>query len=404
METRDRTRTQPPARHEPHEIATFAVLLGLTGATMTFAGGSHMISYAVATTGAEAVRTAFREGNDLALISGAAQFTGCMLAILGAHEYGHYRTASRYGLRTSLPLFLPAPTALGTIGAFIRVEGNRGRHTTCDVAMAGPIAGFAMTLPVLWYGLEVSTTAPTDAVREAGHVFGLPILMTAVGWLTHGPIPAGETLVLHPVGVAAWAGLLLTSLNLIPAGFLDGGHIVRALAGTRTLRTTGYAMTALFALLSLNHPVWLVWTALMVLTTTVGGKYPPVADPGAPIGRARTAWLATLPAMAVLSFTADAVRLRRPHRRNGRRSMAQRTTPARPAEKSLKLAEENEARARTVYDRNPTDIARRRWQRTMDALQTARERAGQTASSGQAHADPARARGRGSSSKSSSET
>lgn len=150
-----------------------------------------------------------------------------VLLILGVHEMGHYLVARYHGMRASLPYFLPLPIAIGTLGAFIRMEeGDGDRRKMFDVAVAGPLAGLVASLGILAAGLTLgSTPGAAPAVDPASSVL-LGVLAHAVGWDV-------ATLVSQPLVFAGWLGLLLTAFNLLPVGQLDGGHMARALFGER---------------------------------------------------------------------------------------------------------------------------------------------------------------------------
>src|SRR5688572_7055730 len=157
---------------------------------------------------------------------GGPIYSACVLAILGAHELGHYLTCRYYRIDASPPYFLPAPDALvralfgtpsillfGTFGAFIRIrEPIRTKRELFDVGISGPIAGFLVAVPVLIFGVLLSPRVPI----EGGLWLGEPLLVKLAVWMVHGQLPAGQTIALHPMALAAWFGLLATSMNLFP--------------------------------------------------------------------------------------------------------------------------------------------------------------------------------------------
>lgn len=228
-------------------------------------------------------------------------YSGTILAILGAHELGHYLTCRYYQVDASLPYFLPAPIPLtGTLGAFIKIrEPFPNRAVLFDIGVAGPLAGFALALPALVVGLSLSRVVPIPA-DLTGVELGEPLLFRGVSWLIWGATPEGYSLNLHPMGFAAWFGLLATALNLIPIGQLDGGHISHAVFGRRsstiTLMTTGAAVALTYFSTS-----WLGWTVLMIaMLLVLGPHHPPTLDDRAPLGRDRV-WLALL-ALIILAL------------------------------------------------------------------------------------------------------
>jgi membrane-associated protease RseP (regulator of RpoE activity) len=193
------------------------------------------------------------------------------LFILGCHEMGHYVACRFYRIEASLPYFLPGPNMFGTFGAVIRIRSPfPSRRALFDVGVAGPIAGFVALMPILLFGFALST--PTDAPPAPGEVF-LPscLLLSVLSPLFFDPAQ-GASIHLHPLFVAAWFGLFATSLNLLPIGQLDGGHMLYAVSprahtlvsrlGAPLLMAWGLISGAyhfvviglLIAILALRHP------------------------------------------------------------------------------------------------------------------------------------------------------
>jgi membrane-associated protease RseP (regulator of RpoE activity) len=162
------------------------------------------------------------------------KFGATILSILVVHELGHYVAARLHGVPSSLPYFLPLPlvTPFGTLGAVIVMPDRiRSRRALLDIGAAGPLAGMLVAVPLMIYGLtlsEVHPHAPGGYIQE-----GQSILYWALKWLVHGHIPPGHDVYLHPVAFAAWGGFVVTFLNLLPVGQLDGGHVAYALFGGR---------------------------------------------------------------------------------------------------------------------------------------------------------------------------
>ncbi len=227
-----------------------------------------------------------------------------LLLILGAHEMGHYVAVRRWGMAASLPYFLPAPSFLGTFGAIIRMRGRiRNRNALMDVAVSGPLAGMAVAVPAVCVGLALSMRVPGGG--SGGIRLGSPLLFDGVAWLVHGPIPQGQDILLHPVAFAGWCGLLVTSLNLIPAGQLDGGHIAYALLGRRHARAS---LLVGLVLLAMGYwwPGWIFWAALTLLW---GRRHPPLMEEWTPLARARRFWGYGCMMLLVLTFTLVPIRL-----------------------------------------------------------------------------------------------
>jgi len=158
---------------------------------------------------------------------GAIAFCLGILGILGCHEMGHKLMADRRGIKASFPYFIPAPTLIGTFGAVIRMRTRPGnRNSLFDVGVAGPIGGILVVIPVTILGLLWSSPVPIESVK--GIVLPEPLLFQWLGnWLVR--VPSESVLLLHPLAFAGWVGMVITMLNLMPVGMLDGGHISRAL-------------------------------------------------------------------------------------------------------------------------------------------------------------------------------
>jgi membrane-associated protease RseP (regulator of RpoE activity) len=259
-----------------------------------------------------------------ALFGGAA-FSAALIAILLTHEMGHWVYARRYGVDATLPYFIPIPFGVGTLGAVIRMRGAiPSRRAALDIGAAGPIAGFLVAVPLLLWGLahsEVQVVAegaaasasspalavwrmmqglPAFPLDSAEPVFGDSLILWSAQRLVIGPLGPGEQVLIHPVGFAAWVGLLVTTLNLVPAGQLDGGHVLYALLGGPRARVAArlvsHALLAAGLFLSWS---WLVWWALSRFVVGLG--HPPALreEPLDP-ARRLVAWLSLV--IFVLTF------------------------------------------------------------------------------------------------------
>jgi membrane-associated protease RseP (regulator of RpoE activity) len=208
-------------------------------------------------------------------------FAASLLAILGVHELGHYTFGRRHGLPVTLPYFIPVPPVppflLGTLGAVIRLRGAvRDRRGLFDMAVAGPLAGLVVAVPIYALGLRLSTVIPVPP-DFTGVVFGDALLPKLIERMVVGALPPGHDILLHPVGVAAWFGFFVTALNLIPAGQLDGGHIVYALFGRRHALISRLAVAGLIVIgLVFGSVNWLVWAVLIV--ALMGFRHMPTMD------------------------------------------------------------------------------------------------------------------------------
>ena len=195
----------------------------------------------------------------LVWILSGVPFAATLLAILVVHELGHYITARCYGASVSLPYFIPAPPFLflaGTLGAIIKLRSpSRDRDEMFDVAAAGPLAGLVVAVAAAWLGLSWSTVVP-----ETPHTaFGGSVFTQLLVWLHFGRLPDGMMLYTHPIADAAWLGFLVTAINLLPAGQLDGGRIAYAVFGSRHGRI-GRLTVLVLMLLALGVMAW-AWLA-----------------------------------------------------------------------------------------------------------------------------------------------
>jgi len=208
-----------------------------------------------------------------------------LLSILVAHEMGHYVACRLYGVDATLPFFIPFPTMVGTLGAFIRIRGPiPHRRALFDIGIAGPLAGFAVCVPVLVLGVLEASWAPITNGGQGPNYLGEPLLFEWAVQLLRGPAPEGMTLAIGPLGLAAWFGLLVTALNMMPVGQLDGGHVTFAL-WPRYAQLISRAGLVVCLLLLYLRPTWLVWTILLWL---LGRRpHPPTLVNTLPTGRAR---------------------------------------------------------------------------------------------------------------------
>lgn len=296
---------QPVVRTREIELSTprvllHTVLLVTTGISTTLTGAafavqvqddSSVMGSLVAPTLAVLRETV--TGNLDPLAKGLL-FTFTLLTILGAHELGHYFACRHYGIRATLPFFIPAPptiTLFGTFGAVIKIkEPIKSRRALFDIGIAGPLAGFAFALPAAVVGLIFATPAPPATVSAAssGIQFNDPLLFILISKLLALP----KWIEWNPIYWAAWGTLLVTALNLFPVGQLDGGHVLYAIAGRRThtwisrIVAVGCAALAVLSIVLNQPPVYLLWTFVLLFLMKVG--HPPVIEEE-PLGKARVA-------------------------------------------------------------------------------------------------------------------
>ena len=225
-------------------------------------------------------------------------FSGALLGILLAHELGHYLACRYHGLRASYPYFIPAPTLIGTMGAFIRIRSPiLNRRVLFDVAVAGPIAGFVLAVPLLGFAILHSRVSPVPAL-PGSIAFGRPLALTLLTHLLRPGVRPGA-LALPPLGCAAWVALLVTALNLLPMSQLDGGHIVYAALGRKHRPLSRGFWLTLLPLGYFYWPGWFLWAAVIAL---IGIGHPPVLVPSHPLGRPRHAVAIAVAAIFVLCF------------------------------------------------------------------------------------------------------
>ncbi|MFM7407216.1 MAG: site-2 protease family protein [Cuspidothrix sp.] len=208
--------------------------------------------------------------SDLTLFIKGLPYALGLITILGTHELGHYLTARFYQIRSTLPYFIPVPFFLGTFGAFIKMRSPMPhRKALFDVSIAGPLAGFIMTIPLLIWGLAnseiVSLPEKTGLLNPNALNPKYSILLALLAKLSLGSeLTVKSALDLHPVAVAGLLGLIVTALNLMPVGQLDGGHIVHAMFGQRTAVIIGQIARLLLLLFSFIREEFLLWAILLL--------------------------------------------------------------------------------------------------------------------------------------------
>ncbi|MEQ1946009.1 MAG: site-2 protease family protein [Bryobacteraceae bacterium] len=238
-------------------------------------------------------------------------FSLALLAILLTHEMGHYVAARYYRVDCTLPFFLPAPTLIGTMGAFIRIRSRiPSKRALFDIGIGGPLSGFVALLFPLAIGLSYSKVIP--GIAEQGDLmFGTPLLIRLFEMIQFPGIPVSD-IYLHPMARASWVGLLATALNLLPIGQLDGGHILYAFVGEKTRVLTRIFLGALLVLGSVqvvtsqfrNGYSWLFWATVLFF---IARKHPVIYDPR-PLSKTRQ-WLGFAALVVlILSFTPNPVR------------------------------------------------------------------------------------------------
>jgi len=249
-------------------------------------------------------------------------FALSLLSILLAHELAHYFTSRRYRVPASLPYFIPLPipdflgNVLGTLGAVIVMKGRIGnRRAMLDIGAAGPLVGLFVAIPVLLLGLSLSQLEPLPLdqgyMMEGNSLLYLLMKYAVFGrWLPGG----GVDVFIHPVAFAGWAGLLVTSLNLIPAGQLDGGHVLYSLLGERAQRLTWPIILALGILGVVAWPGWFLWAGLVFL---FGQRHPGPLDTITQLDAKRKVVAVLVLVVFLLTFTPAPLKLVSPQSGGG---------------------------------------------------------------------------------------
>jgi membrane-associated protease RseP (regulator of RpoE activity) len=274
-------------------------LFGVTCVSTMIVGTALMEDYTHSWNGVLAFLTEMLR-NPAVLLKGLP-FSFAIMTILLAHEMGHYLTCRYYGIDATLPYFIPAPTMVGTMGAFIRIKSPiQHRAALLEVGIAGPIAGFVLAVPTLVIALAKSSGFISPDASLFGIERGEPLIFKLFEFIMGKLPPAGMTVNLHPIGFAAWFGFFATALNLLPVGQLDGGHVSYALFGGVHKRISKAFLFTLIPLGLFYWPGWLLWTTVLLF---IGLRHPMTLDDSAPLKPRHTTlgWIAL--AMFVLCFT-----------------------------------------------------------------------------------------------------
>lgn len=204
------------------------------------------------------------------LVDGIA-FSVALLAIIGSHETAHYFAAKKHGVRATLPYFIPAPTLIGTFGAVINVKSAiPHKDALFDLGVSGPIVGIIVTIPVLIIGVLLSKVAP---MQNTAIQFIPSILMYIPMAIAFPSVPEGYGVMLHPVAFAAWVGIIITMLNLMPVAFLDGGHVSRSLFNEKSHKIISFIGIGVTLLLG-----WIPMAILMALIMFMSKRHPGALD------------------------------------------------------------------------------------------------------------------------------
>jgi membrane-associated protease RseP (regulator of RpoE activity) len=242
---------------------------------------------------------------DTQVLSLSLIYAAVLLVILLGHELGHYLTCRYYRISATLPFFIPAPTLVGTMGAFIKIKSPITRKRQLfDIGVAGPLASFVLSLPALVIGVALSKVVPS-LPKEGTYYFGDPLLLKIIGAIFFKNVGPNQDVVLHPVAVAGWVGVLVTAMNLFPLGQLDGGHVSYAVFGPRA-KAIGRVFLAVFVVMGIFFWAgWLVWALVIML---LGLKHPRIWDEDASLGTKRKIIGFLTLAVFILSFIPDPIK------------------------------------------------------------------------------------------------
>ena len=234
----------------------------------------------------------------LRILSAGLPFSLSLLAILLTHELGHFFVGKLHGVRVTLPFFVPVPGLIGTMGAVILMRSPVvTRRALLDIGAAGPLAGMAVAVPLMAAGLHFSHLAPLR--EQAGIGIGESLLVRLLAHFFAPEAGEGQMLVGHPLFIAAWFGFLVTAINLLPVGQLDGGHVAYAVLGRRQ-RPLALGLMGLLAVLAFWFYGWFIWLLILSL---MGPAHPPILAPEPRLDPLRRGIALVTLAVLVLTFT-----------------------------------------------------------------------------------------------------
>jgi membrane-associated protease RseP (regulator of RpoE activity) len=264
----------PPHAPVPHRPPTKSlilavVLFSLTLCTCLVAGTQFAIAFSnnQAASFDDFARAFVLLYKHPAALAAGLPFALTLLTILLAHELGHFFACRHHRIRSSYPFFIPFPSLIGTFGAFILIRSPiRTARALFDVGASGPLVGFVFAVPALAYGILHAKIVPSlTEAQSADIVFGIPLLLRFLLALLHQPGISPGALLLHPIGRAAWVGLFATSLNLLPAAQLDGGHILRSINSRLHRFMSMFLPVFLIALAAMKFwSGWYIWGAMLL--------------------------------------------------------------------------------------------------------------------------------------------
>jgi membrane-associated protease RseP (regulator of RpoE activity) len=200
-------------------------------------------------------------------------FALTLITILLSHELAHYFTSKKHKVKATLPYFIPAPTFIGTFGAVIKMKSPIvTRKALVDIGASGPVVGFVFSIIATIFGLAMSEVVKVTQT-EGVWIFGNSILFSFLSKVILGVAPPGYDILLHPIALAGWIGFFVTSINLLPIGQLDGGHIAYALFGEKQIILSNLLIIIMVLLGLLLWEGWAIWAVLLLI---LGLRHPPV--------------------------------------------------------------------------------------------------------------------------------
>lgn len=222
--------------------------------------------------------------NGLNILKGIP-FSFTLLSILGGHELAHYIASKRHGVAATLPYFIPAPNIIGTFGAVIKMKSPiRDRRALLDIGAAGPLTGFLIAALAVIIGLKYSRVELASSANPPGISLGSSILFDFLVRVVMNVNPKDYDTFLHPIAFAGWIGLFVTSLNLLPVGQLDGGHIIYSISDKWHWLISKLTIPLLIVLGLFGWAGWFIWAVLLVF---LGTRHPPLIYPLIPLDRKR---------------------------------------------------------------------------------------------------------------------
>lgn len=239
-------------------------------------------------------------------------YAAVLLGILLGHELGHFLTCRYYRIDATLPYFIPAPTLIGTLGAFIKIKSPITRKQQLfDIGVAGPLTGFILSLPAVIYGLSISKVVRSMPPEESltspfiVYSFGDPLILKIIGAMIFKNIPPGYEIFLHPVAFAGWVGILVTAFNLFPIGQLDGGHVAYALFGRKSQNLARFFLMVFVVMGIFLWIGWFIWAFIIMI---LGLRHPRIQDEETPLSPKRKFIGFMIILIFILSFIPDPIK------------------------------------------------------------------------------------------------